>query len=812
MNGVVKDIRYALRSLLKRPAFTLISVITLALGIGASTAIFSVVQAVLLRSLPYGNAGRLVMVWENNRRRDAKQQNVINLGNFFDWKEQNHVFEDMAAFFDLSVKLTSDGEPEEIPSQIATPNLFSVLGVNPIMGRTFTPDDGKPSQPEVAVLSYGLWQRRFGGDQNIVGRHLIVNNHDVTVIGVLPADFALHISKKSMIRKPAEMWRPWQISNDLRERHGRFASAIARLRPGVALEQAQAEMNTIAARLEKEYPDFDTNWGILLVSLRTQFSGEIRTALLILLGAVGFVLLIACTNVANLLLARGVSRQKEIGVRVALGAGRGRIVRQLLTESLILAMAGGALGLMTAWQGTDLLVALSPPELLGPSSVKMNAPVLLFTLGVSLLTGIVFGLVPAFEATRVDLHDSLKEGGRNVGGGARSHRLRGALVATEIALALVLLIGAGLLIKSFSRLQAVDPGFDPKNVLAMTVNVPPSKYDSARKTIDFFKQAENQLQTLPGVEAVGAISFLPFNGPYSGTAVEIEGRPKPLPGQGLTTGVCVTDANYFNAMRIPLKQGRFFTDAEATEERRVVIVNETFVHKHLRGEDPIGKRVTIYMKEENAPSEIIGVVADSKHVALDGEPEPMAYWPHPELTYPYMTFVIRTRGDATNIAGPARNVIHTLDPQQPIGEVTTMQHLLAKSVARSRFNTVLLAVFAFVALALAAVGTYGVMSYAVTQRTHEFGIRMALGARALDVLQLVLRRGMALALIGVVIGLAAAFALTRLLSSLLFEVKATDAFTFGAVPLSLIAIALLASYIPARRATKVDPLVALRYE
>ena len=442
----------------------------------------------------------------------------------------------------------------------------------------------------------------------------------------------------------------------------------------------------------------------------------------------------------------------------------------------------------------------------------MNAPVLFFTLGVSLLTGIIFGLLPAFEATRVDLHDSLKEGGKNVGGGARSHRLRGAFVATEIALALILLIGAGLLIKSFSRLQAVDPGFDASNVLAMSVSVPRWKYDSDRKTIDFFKQAVSQLQTLPDVEAVGAISFLPFNGPHSGTGVDIEGQPKLPPGQGLVTGVCVTDANYFTAMKIPLRQGRLFTAEEATDERHVVVVNETFARKNLPGENPIGKRVTIDMKDQNVPSEIIGVVADSKHMALDGEPEPMAYWPHPELTYPSMTFVIRTRGPAQNIAAAARNVIHALDPQQPIGEVTTMQHLLAKSIARSRFNTVLLAVFAFVALALAAVGTYGVMSYAVTQRTHEFGIRMALGARALDVLKLVLRRGMALALIGVIVGLAAAFALTRLLSSLLFEVKATDAFTFSAVPLSLFAIALLASYIPARRATKVDPLVALRYE
>jgi putative ABC transport system permease protein len=809
---LIQDVRYALRSLLKRPSFMLISVITLALGIGASTAIFSVVHAVLLRSLPYSSADQLVMVWEDTHQTGGRVDNVINLGNFFDWKEQSHTFEDMAAFFDMSAKLTGDGDPEEVPSQIATPNLFSVLGVNPIMGRTFSPDDGKPNQPDVIVLSYALWQRRFGGDEHVVGRHLTLNNRDFTVIGVLPRDFTLHIAKTSMSSKPAEIFRPWQVSSELRQRNGRFAMAVGRLKPGVALSEAQAEMNTIAARLEKAYPDFDTKVGTSLVPLRTQFTGEIRKALLILLGAVGFVLLIACANVANLLLARGVSRQKEFGVRAALGAGRTRIIRQLLTESLILAAVGGGFGLLLAWQGTDLLVSLSPPELFGPSRVGINLPVLLFTLGVSLLTGIIFGLVPAFETTRFDLHESLKEGSKNIGGGARSHRLRGAFVAAEIALAFVLLIGAGLLIKSFRQLQSVNPGFDANNVLTMTVSVPGWKYDTDGKIISFFKQAVDQLRVLPDVAAVGAINTLPFNGPHSGTHVEIEGRPKPPPGQQLSTGICVTDVNYFEAMKIPLKRGRLFTEQEATEARHVVIVNEAFVRKNFPGEDPIGKRVTIYMKDENPPTEIIGIVADTKHLALNGESEAMAYWPHPELAYSSMTFVIRTRGEAMKLAPAARNVIHTLDPQQPIREVATMDRLLSKSIASSRFNTVLLMVFALVALVLAAVGTYGVMSYAVTQRTHEFGIRMALGAGTGDVLRLVLRRGMALAIVGLMLGLVGAFALTRLLTSLLFEVKPTDAITFAVVSLSLTLVALLACYIPARRATKVSPLVALRYE
>ena len=468
MGKLLKDIRFGIRSLFKRPGFSSIAVLTLALGIGASTAIFSVVHAVLLRSLPYSHADRLVMVWENNQRRGPEQQNVINLGNFFDWKAQNHFFEDMAAFIDRNAKLTSDGEPEEIPTQIVTPNFFSVVGVNPIMGRTFRVDDGKPDQTDVVLLSQALWQRRFGG-QNVVGHHLTLNNRDCTIIGVLPNDFSLYIARNAPTKRPAELWRPWQINNELLRRSGRFALAVGRLKSGVTIEQAQAEMNTIAARLTQQYPNFDTNWGVLLVPIRAQFSGEIRKPLLILLGAVGFVLLIACANVANLLLARGVSRQKEIGIRTALGAGRARILQELITESLLLSVLGGVLGLFLAWEGTAWLVALSPPELLGQASVKINIPVLAFTLAVSLFTGVVFGLVPALEATRIDLNDSLKEGGRNVGGSVRSNRLRGAFVTAEIALALVLLVGAGLMIKSFRILQTVEPGFDARNVLAMTV-------------------------------------------------------------------------------------------------------------------------------------------------------------------------------------------------------------------------------------------------------------------------------------------------------------------------------------------------------
>jgi putative ABC transport system permease protein len=810
MQTLLQDLRYGMRMLLKEPGFTVVAVITLALGIGASTAIFSVVNAVLLSSLPYREADRLVIVWETRRDRN-RLENVINLGNFFDWKEQNSVFEDMGAFFDTSFVLTGDREPEEVPSQIATPNLFSLLGVNAILGRTFNPDDGKPGQPRPVLLSYGLWQRRFGGDSKVIGRKLIINGQDATIVGVMPANFTWHIKKGSMTRKSAEMWSPWQVAEELRQRRGRFASAVARLKPGVTRAQAQAEMNTIGARLEQQFNDFNANWGVNVVPLRTQFTGEIRLALLILLGAVGFVLLIACANVANLLLARAAARQKEVAVRAAMGAGRGRIIRQLLTESVLLASLGGVAGLLLAYWGTNVLVSLSPPELLDLPAVKINTLVFVFALAVSLLTGIIFGLAPAIESTRLNLNESLKEGGKNVGG-TGGHRLRNSLVIAEIALALALLIGAGLLIRSFNRLQSVDPGFNANQLLTMRVSLPNLRYGDDRKRIDFIKQAVERMQTLPGVEAAGAINFLPFAGPHAGTLVEIEGRAKLPPGQGLTTGVCVTDANYFRAIQIPLKRGRLFTEQEANEMRHVVLINDAFARKHFPNEDPLGKRVTIHMKNENVPSEIIGVVGDSKHMGLESEIEPMSYWPHPELAYSFMTFVIRTQGDASSIAPSARNVIQTLDPEQPVADVRTMESLLSKSVAKARFNTLLLTVFACVALVLAAVGIYGVMAYSVSHRTHEIGIRMALGAQTRDVLRLVIRRGMILALAGVAIGLIASLLLTRLMKTLLFGVNPTDPLTFVVIALLLTSVALLACYIPARRAARVDPIKALRYE
>jgi putative ABC transport system permease protein len=493
-----------------------------------------------------------------------------------------------------------------------------------------------------------------------------------------------------------------------------------------------------------------------------------------------------------------------------LGANRWRITRQLLTESVMLSLLGGLLGVLVAWWGTKALVSLSPPALMDLKSVTVSLPVLAFTFGLSVLTGIVFGLVPALEATRFDLHDSLKQGGKNIGSPG-GHRLRNVFVVTQVALALVLLVGAGLLLKSFRRLQAVDTGFNANNLLAMRVNLLPLKYETDQQALDFFKQAVERMKTIPGVEAAGAINTPPFTGLYPGTGVDVDGQKLP-PGQGLTTGVCVTDANYFQTMQIPLLKGRLYTPEEATQMRHVVLVNETFVRKNLGGQEPLGRKLTIYMKDENVPSEIIGVVADSKHLGLDAAVEPMAYWPHPELVYSGMWLMLRTRGDASAVAPAARNVIHSLDPQQPIGEVSTMESLLATSVARARFSASLLTVFSLVAMVMAAVGIYGVMSFSVSQRTHEIGVRMALGAQRFDVLKMVVKKGIVLGAIGIVVGLAASYLLTRLISTLLFEVTATDTVTFVIVSLGLFLVTLLACYVPARRATRVDPLKALRYE
>jgi len=810
MGSLLADLRYAVRLLARRPALTLIAVITIALGIGASTAIFSVVDAVLLRALPYRDADRLVMVWESHVER-GRLHNQINLGNYYDWRAQSRSLSDFAAIFDTTAALGGDGEPEQVPIQYATPELFRVLGTSPLLGRSFAPDEGAEGQPSAVVLSFGLWQRRFGGDGSIIGRRFLMNGRDAVVVGVMPEGFGFHVKEGSMTRKPAQLWSAWQVTDDLKQRRGRFAMAVARVAPGSTAPAAHAEMSAIGARLARDYPDFNAGWGVNVVPLRAQLSGDLRPSLMVLMGAVGLLLLIACANVSNLILARATARHHEIALRVALGASRRRLVRQLLTESVLLAGIGGLAGLGLAAWGIDALVGLAPPELGSLPDIAVSAPVLGFALAISLATGIGFGLAPALVATRVDLHESLKEGARD-SGGARRRRLRGALVVIETALALILLVGAGLTMKSFLNLSAVDPGFDASGVLTMKVSLPSARYENDEAVLGTVRRASEGLAALPGVDTVGAVSYLPFAGPPSGTRLEVVGRPPLPPGSELGTQVDVVDSGFFRALRIPLVSGRLFSADEERSARHVVVVNQAFARTVFPGEDPLGKRVVIHMKDENVPSTIIGVVVDSMHAALDGAIEPMSYWPHPELVYSSMTFVLRSSSDPAELAAAARRVIYSIDPAQPVADVQTLDSLLSRSIARARFTSVLLAVFAVVALLLAAVGIGGVMAVSVAQRTREIGIRIAIGAPPPSVIGLVVREGMALALAGLAIGIAGSLVLARFLDKLLFGVAPTDPLTYLLIATGLAASALIACFIPARRAARVDPIVALRHE
>jgi putative ABC transport system permease protein len=810
MHTLLQDIRYGVRTLVNKPGVAILAVMALALGIGASTAIFSVVNTVLLRALPYPNSDRLVMIWEQNRPR-SRDRNVISPANFFDWREQNKVFEDMSAFYGSSYNLTGLGNPEEVTGMAASTNLFEVLGSHAILGRTFTQDDGVTGKDNVAVLTYGFWQKHFGGDRGVVGKTFALDGVTMTVVGVMPEGFDFFVKENSNIKKNPEFWLPIAFTQNSRVRGGRSLSAIGALKPGVTIAQARAEMNALGARLEQQYPDFNKGWGINLVPLHTQFSGDLKPALMILLIAVGFVLLIACANVANLLMARSVARQKEFAIRTALGAGRLRLLRQLLTESVLLALAGCAIGLLVARWGMDALLAISPRDLLSFTSVTIDKRVLGFALALSVLTSLIFGLLPALEASRPNTNESLKEGGRGTTAG-RAHRVLNWFVVAQVALSLMLLIGSGLMIKSLLRLQSVDPGFDRNNLLTVSVTLPRAKYTEPPKRIEFFQQLLARVRQLPGVRAVGAASAPPFMGLGAATGFDIEGQPVLPSAQKATTEVRVVDQDYFKTMGIPLLKGRTFTDREETQESRVVIISDALARQYFPNESPLGKRITISMKEQNDPCEIIGVVGDVKMKGLDMATRPMVYWPHAELPYLRMTLLVRTNGSTAGIAGSLEREVRALDKDQPISDVRSMNEWLAESIARARFATFLLGIFAIVALVLASLGIYGVMAYSVTQRTNEIGIRMALGATRGDVVLLVLRRGLMLAVSGVAIGLIGSVGLTRLLAGLLFGVSVTDPAIFGLVPILLLAIALLAVYLPARRATKVDPLVALRYE
>ena len=807
MINLLHDFRYAVRTLVKRPGFALVAMITLALGIGGSTAIFTVVDAALLRGLPYKAPDRLFHLWEQRPQKEfAKRE--FSYPDYQDY-QHNSSFDGLAAYTGGGGILTDSGEPQNINAPRASANFFSVLGVEPLLGRTFLPDEDKPDGPKVTVLTYGFWQKRFGGDTGIIGRALTINGQTFTVIGVLPASFQFAL-------RPADLWVPYQPTpNQLSRRYMHGSNLIGRLKSDVSLGQAQSEVSLIAGRIEQQYNESHAGTRATLVPLQEEIVGSVRPILLVLLAAVGFVLLIACANVAGLLLTRSIARQKEVAIRSALGAGRWRVVRQLLTESLVLSIVGGAAGLFIAYWGTPALVALLPQSQLNAmpflKSLRIDTTILGFSFVLSLLTGLLFGMAPALQSTRLDLNEVLKEGGRNFSAGA-GQRLRSALVVTEIALAVVLLIGAGLMMKSVVRLLQTNVGFQTQNLLTMTVVLPVVKYTDNNPLIAFDDQLNQRIHSLPGVVGAGTVNVLPLNGGNT-TRFNVEGDPIPPPDQSTEANMRVVNDTYFQTLGIPLIAGRYFDVRDKPNSPPVIIIGKNIADRIFAGRDPIGKRLK-YVSVEANPPQIVGVVGDVKITGLDEAVKPVLYYPFRQNAAPFANLVVRTNGEPNALANAVRTEIRNLEPNAAILNVNSMEEMIAQTPASfmRRFPALLIGIFAGVALLLASIGIYGVVSYSVSQQTHYIGVRMALGARPLDILRMVMRQGLLLALAGVGIGVIAALGLMRLLSSLLYEVRTTDVGTFGLVSGTLFAVALLACYLPARRATKVDPLVALRYE
>jgi predicted permease len=802
----LRDLKLALRILIKKPGFAAAAVLTLALGIGANTAIFSVVNAVLLHTLPYRDANRLAIIWEDASSYGFPEDTPAP-GNFSEWKTRCESFVDIAAIRDWAVNLTGDGTPEKIVGPRVTANLFSVLGVEPLIGRMFRPEEDRPGSDRVVLLSYGLWIRRFGADPRITEKQVRLDGANYTVAGVMPRGFQFP-------DRDSELWLPMAFTPEEAANHdSHYLRVVGRLKPGVTLEQANASLASIMHGLAEKFPNTNAKVSAFAVPLRQQFAGKLRLALLILLGAVAFVLLIACANVANLLLARATSRRRELAVRMALGAGRARIVRQLLTESLLIAALGGALGLFLSTWVTAFLWRLIPAEFPPQEGSGLDLRVLLFTLGVSLATGLIFGSAPAWRLTKINVNDALKEGGRS-GVGQANTRLRQILVGAEVALALILLTGAGLLLESFAKLRNVDLGFQPEHLLTMSTSLPHPKYDDFTKRTAFYDAVLERVGHLPGVVAAGYTTWVPLTNEGGANGIVIEGRPAPGPGEILIPNSRVVSPDYFRAIGTPLKRGRLFDDRDVLQAPPVAIVNETMARRIWPGEDAIGKRFARgHHNEKDLWITVVGVVGDAHQAGIDAPPRWEAYFPYRQQSFFQPSHLaVRTAGDPEKMADVIRQQVWAVDLEQPVAAVMSMQQRVDETLSPKKIQTGLLGGFAALALVLASLGIYAVLSFAVAQRTRELGLRMALGAQRGDVFRLVLSQGLRPTLIGIVVGMVGAYALHRVMAHLLFNVSATDPLTFAGVAVLLTLVATAACYVPARRATRVDPMIALRYE
>ena len=803
---MIQDLRFAARSLSRSPSFTVMALVCVALGVAVATTIFGAVNGILLRPLPYRDADRLVAIYA--RLADKNEHGVnVSYPDFLSWRDENRAFEGVGLWTWTTHTLSGDGEAERVEGAGVTAALFPLLGVRPLLGRTFTPEDELPGKDRVIVLGHGLWQRRFGGARDIVGRAITVDGASYTVIGVMPPRFAFPQRGHAWVPFPNDEWREGRSNRG-------YAGAIARLKPGVTLERAQADLDVISRRLARAYPKDNLGWDAEAIAMRDDLVGELRRPLLVFLGAVGLVLLIACANVANLMLARGAGRQREIAIRVALGAGRARVVRQVLAESLLLALAGGAAGALAARWGVRLIAAAFPDEVPFYIVLGVDPLVATFAVAVSLVAGLAFGFLPALRATEVDLSHSLRDGGRGDVGGARSARLRALLVVSEIALAVVLAAGATLLVRSYRALTGTTLGFDTRGILSARVSLPPARYGDAERRRVFWEQLHERVRAVPGVEIVGSAGGVPFSGWDLQASFHVDGRPAAKQGEELVAHYQSVSPGYFRAIGVPLVRGRMLASADRDSSVRVAVINEALARREFPGQDPVGRRLKVGDADSRDPwYTIVGVVGDFRHYRLPRPMGPAVYFPLLARPSYSQTLVIRTGlADPASIEGVVRAAIRALDPDVPAYQVQTFERMVSRSLWQPRLHGQVLGTFAALALLLAVVGVYGVISYAVAERAREFGVRMALGASRRQVMALVVRQGARLAALGAGIGLAAALALSRVVEALLHDVTATDPATFVAVPLGLAAVAVLASCVPALRATRVDPAVAIRGE